>query len=104
MNQIVTPGRGMYRTQNRKRTIGSYTVDQILNGSGGITCLLSRSWSDRGFSNRTELTYVNTNNQTRNNKCMNRHFQLKKHTEIRGLKPATPEINAVLSVPNLASP
>ena len=31
----------LYRTQNRNRTIGSHTVDQILNGSAVITCLLS---------------------------------------------------------------
>ena len=66
------------------------------NGSAVITCMLSRSRSDRGFLNRTHLTYVNANIQTRNNKCMNRHFQLKEHTEIPGLKPATPEFYSVL--------
>ena len=93
----------MYWTQNRNRTIGSHTVNQILNGSAVITCLLSRSGSDRGFLNRTHLTYVKANNQARNNKCMNRHFQLKEHTEIPGLKRATPEFYSVLSVPDLAS-
>ena len=52
----------MYGTQNRNRTIGSHTVDQILNGSAVIICLLSRSRSDRGFLNRTHLTYVKANN------------------------------------------
>ena len=94
----------MYLTQNRNRTIGSNTVDQILYGSAVITCLLSRSRNDRGFLNRTHLTYVKANNQARNNKCMNRHFQLKEHTEILGLKRATPDFYSVLSVPDLASP
>ena len=101
---LTANGVCMYRTQNRNRPIGSYTVDQILNGSAVITCLLSRSRSDRGFLNRIHLTYLKANNQARNNKCMNRHFQLKEHTEIPGLKRATPEFNSVLSVPDLASP
>jgi hypothetical protein len=85
-------------------TIGSHTVDQILNGSAVITCLLSRSRNDRGFLKETHLTYVKANNQARNNKCMNRHCQLKEHPEIRGLKRATAEFYSVLSVPDLASP
>ena len=94
----------MYRTQNRNRTIGSHTVVQILNGSAVITCLLSRLRSFHEFRNSTHLTYVNAKNQTRNNKCMNPHFQLNEHTEIPGIKRATPEFYSVLSVPDLASP
>ena len=85
----------LYRTQNRERTIGSHSVDQILSGSAR---------SDRRFVNRTQLTYVKANNQTRNTKCMNRHFQLKEHTEGPGLKRATLEFHSLLSVPDLASP